>query len=206
MKIKSGLRVSIDAEALERIWHWTDMATGEFSCLGLVTDDVLAHDVRLFDQICTAASTDIDQQALAKFLVAHDQPENVRLWCHSHGNLQVFWSQQDDSCIEGLANDTFLLSLVVNKKREMKCRLDIWKPVRVTLDDLEVTVRLPEYGLKRECERMFLEHVIEAQPIATQQRWEPHRQGQGKPLQRVMQGWPSNWNDDDDEIIGWRGM
>jgi hypothetical protein len=72
----------------------------------------------------------------------------------------------------------------------------------VTLDDLEVTVRLPQYGLKRECERLFLEHVIEAAPPMA--RWEP--QTKGKPMLRVIQGWPSNWSDDDDELIGWRGM
>ena len=202
MKIRTGPRVSIDAAALERIWHWTDLAMGEFSCLGLVTDEVLAHDVRLFDQVCTSASTEMDQQALARFLVAHEQPENVRLWCHSHGNLQTFWSQQDEQCIDGLANDTFLLSIVVNKKREMKCRLDIWRPVRITLDDLDVQVRVPRYDLKRECEEAFLEHVTEARPMALQ-KWAPQ---DGRPLQRVVHGWPSAWPDEDDDLIGWRGF
>ncbi len=69
MKVKQNLRVRIDADAMERIWHWTDLATGEFSCLGTVTDDMLVGGVQLFDQICTAASTELDQDALAKFLV-----------------------------------------------------------------------------------------------------------------------------------------
>ena len=75
MKVKQNLRVRIDADAMERIWHWTDLAAGEFSCLGTVTEDMLVGGVQLFDQICTAASTELDQDALAKFLVTHPAPE-----------------------------------------------------------------------------------------------------------------------------------
>lgn len=195
MKPKAGFRVSIDAEALERIWHWTDLAKGEFSCLGQVTDDVLVHDVQLFTQTCTSATTEIDQQALAQFLCQHQKPEKVRAWIHSHGNLGVFWSQQDDSCIEGLENDTFLLSIVVNKKREMKCRLDIWQPVRLTLDDLAVEVRVPRYNLKAECETAFRKLVTEVQ-VAAPLPWSPL----GRTLPRGVDTWP-DW---DDDLPHWR--
>jgi hypothetical protein len=196
MKITPGFRVTIDAEALERIWHWTDLAKGEFSCLACVTDDVLVHDVQLFEQTCTQASTDIDQQALAQFLCQHPQPEKVRAWIHSHASMQVFWSQQDDACIEGLQSETFLVSIVVNKRREMKCRLDLWHPVRLTLDDIHVEVRVPRYNLKAECAAAFRELVTEVQPALLPQ-WPPL----GKPLQRVVQGWP-DW--DDDDLPQWR--
>jgi hypothetical protein len=196
MKVKPGFRVSIDAQALERIWHWTDLAKGEFSCLGQVTDDVLVHDVQLFQQTCTSASTEIDQEALAQFLYQHAKPEKVRAWIHSHGSLNVFWSQQDELCIDGLENETFLISIVVNKRREMKCRLDVWHPVRVTLDDIHVEVRVPRYNLKAECETAFRQLVTEVQP--TLAPWTPR----GLPLQRVVQGWP-DW--DDDDLATWRG-
>ena len=66
------------------------------------------------------------QEALAKVLVTHPAPQNVRAWVHSHARLGVFWSQQDEACIEGLANDACLISIVVNKKREFKARIDVW--------------------------------------------------------------------------------
>ncbi len=193
MKAKTGFRVTIDAEALERIWHWTDLAKGEFSCLGQVTGDMLVHDVQLFEQTCTQASTDIDQQALAKFLCQHPNPEKVRAWIHSHGNLNVFWSQQDDACIDGLHSETFLLSLVVNKRREMKCRLDVWQPVRLTLDDLSVEVRVPRYGLQQDCEAAFCQLVTELQPPIL-----PRLPGRLVP--RDQQSWP--W--DEDDVPPWR--
>ncbi len=192
MKVTPGFRVSIDAEALERIWHWTNFAKGEFSCLGSVSDELHVHDVQLFEQTCTASSTDMDQVALAKFLCGQLHPERVRAWIHSHGNLNVFWSPQDDHCIEGLENDTVLVSIVVNKRREMKCRVDLWHPVRLTLDDLMVEVRVPRYGLKAECEAAFRDLVTEA-PLAQQQRTGP--QGQAALLhQHDFADW-SAWDD-----------
>ena len=204
MKIKHNLRVCIDAEAMERIWHWTDLASGEFSCLGQVTDDLLAHDIQLFDQVCTAGSTELDQQALAKFLCKHNQPEKVRLWCHSHARFGVFWSPQDETCIDGLANESFLLSIVVNKKRDVKVRLDIWHPFRVTLDDLPLEIRLPKLGLARECEALFELHVTEQHAVMPTGMMRQHiefpRQLTQKPLERVAQGWPAY---DDDDFGGW---
>jgi len=155
MKIKDGLRVCIDAEALERIWRWTELARGEFSCLGLVDDDLVIRDVQLFDQVCTQASTELDQQALGRFLVEQDEPEKVRAWIHSHGTLSTFWSQQDEQCIEGLENESFLVSIVVNKRHDLKCRVDVFAPVRLTVDEVPVEIRLPRLDLKAESEQQF---------------------------------------------------
>ena len=203
MKVKQNLRVRIDADAMERIWHWTDLAAGEFSCLGTVTDDVIVGDVQLFDQICTAASTELDQEALAKFLVTHQQPERVRAWIHSHGRLGVFWSQQDEACIDGLANEACLISIVVNKKREWKARIDVWQPFRLTFDDLPLEIRLPDQNLRGECERLFNAHVVEMQPVLMPD-WrgtrQPQQQGQPQHGQAYRGGWP----DFDDDLADWR--
>ena len=203
MKVKQNLRVRIDADAMERIWHWTDLAAGEFSCLGTVTDDVVVGGVQLFDQVCTSASTELDQDALAKFLVTHQQPERVRAWIHSHGTLGVFWSQQDEACIEGLANDICLVSIVVNKKREWKARIDIWQPFRLTFDDLPLEIRLPDQQLRGECEKLFNAHVVEMQPVLMPD-WRGNRpQGQKqqpRPSWMDQNGWP----DFDDDLADWR--
>ncbi len=203
MKVKQNLRVRIDADAMERIWHWTDLAAGEFSCLGTVTDDITVSNVQLFDQICTAASTELDQDALAKFLVTHAQPEHVRAWIHSHGRLGVFWSQQDEACIEGLANDQCLVSIVVNKKREFKARIDVWQPFRLTFDDLPLEIRLPDQNLRGECERLFNAHVVEMQPVLMPDwRGGRHPQQQGQP--QHGQAYRGGWPDFDDDLADWR--
>ena len=209
MKIKQTPRVLIDAEAMERIWQWTALASGEFSCLAMVSGELLVHGVELFDQVCTAASTELDQMALAKFLCRHDKPEAVRAWIHSHGNLGTFWSDQDEECIAGLANESFLVSIVVNKRHELRCRLDVFAPVRLTLDEVELEVRALRPELKAECTALFNKHVTEAQPLGPRipmghrQQW--HGQ-QAHPQQQqqqrvVMQGWPGF---DDDDNWEWR--
>ncbi len=199
MKVKQNLRVRIDADAMERIWHWTDLATGEFSCLGTVTEDMLVGGVQLFDQICTAASTELDQEALAKFLVTHPAPQNVRAWVHSHARLGVFWSQQDEACIEGLANDACLISIVVNKKREFKARIDVWQPFRLTFDDLPLEIRLPDQNLRGECERLFNAHVVEMAPVLM-----PDWRGGVRQHQQHGQPYRGGWPDFDDDLADWR--
>jgi proteasome lid subunit RPN8/RPN11 len=191
MKLKGDLKVRIDAEALARIWKWTDLARGEFSCLALVHDDLSVDGVQLFDQTCTSSSTDIDQAALAKFLCTHHQPERVRAWVHSHAHLGIFWSQQDEQCIDGLANESLLVSIVVNKKREVKCRIDIFQPVRVTIDDVPVVVELPAYDIHDECEALFKRHVSEVSLMLP-----------GKRLHAPQPTWPGF----DDDYSGWEGM
>ena len=199
MKVKQNLRVRIDADSMERINHWTDIAAGEWSCLGSVSDDILVGDVRLMDQVCSAASTELSQEALATFLVTHPQPELVRAWIHSHGRLGVFWSQQDEACIEGLANDTYLVSIVVNKKREWKARIDVWQPFRLTFDDLPLEIRLPDQNLRGECERLFNAHVVEMAPVLM-----PDWRG-GKQLpQQQGQPYRGGWPDFDDDLADWR--
>ncbi len=199
MKVKQNLRVRIDADSMERINHWTDIAAGEWSCLGSVSDEILVGDVRLMDQVCSAASTELSQEALATFLVTHPQPELVRAWIHSHGRLGVFWSQQDEACIEGLANDTYLVSIVVNKKREWKARIDVWQPFRLTFDDLPLEIRLPDQNLRGECERLFNAHVVEMAPVLM-----PDWRG-GKQLpQQQGQPYRGGWPDFDDDLADWR--
>ena len=156
-----GLRVELDAEAMEAIRQWTLLARGEFSCLGIVTDDLFIESVHLFDQSCTDASTELDPTALAKFLTRCDQPEKVRCWTHSHGGMKTFWSQTDDECIEGLENESFLVSIVVNKAGDLKCRVDLYQPVRLTLDDVPVIVRVRSAALAADCQREFQQKVRE---------------------------------------------
>ena len=156
-----GLRVEIDAEAMEAIRQWTHLARGEFSCLGVVTDDLFIESVHLFEQSCTDASTELDPAALAKFLTRCDQPEKVRGWFHSHASMKTFWSQTDNECIEALQNESFLVSIVVNKAGDLRCRVDLYQPVRLTLDEVPVVVRVRSAALAADCRREFQQKVRE---------------------------------------------
>jgi len=74
-------------------------------------------------------------------LIADLENQNIdsrklRCWAHSHGSMSVFWSGTDDECITGLANGEWLLSLVVNKKRDSMSRLDQYHPCHMYLSDV----------------------------------------------------------------------
>lgn len=152
----------------QRLRHWVDLASGEMSTLGLV-DEVaggfLVSEVFLPTQVCGTAETELDQSSVAKLLGELDAAgvdlSRVRLWQHSHGRMNVFWSGTDESTIRALANGSWTLSLVVNKAGDRLARLDVWQPVHVTLDDLPVMIAQEDLRLREECERLFLERVRE---------------------------------------------
>ena len=162
MKVNEhGLRVEIEAEAWECIHHWAQLAKGEYSCLGVVDDDLYIGEVHLLEQESTDVGTELDPDAIAKLLVSLPAPEKVRAWIHSHGSMKPFWSHTDNDCIEGLANDGFLVSLVVNHAGETRCRVDIFQPVRITIDKVPVVVRVRSPLLRAECAKEFAQKVRE---------------------------------------------
>ena len=198
MKLTTEIRrVWMDPAAHEKLWAWTRMAKGEVSMLGLV-DEVEGQpciaDLFLVKQTCTPASTDMDQDAVAKLMVelaAKGQSDQLRAWVHSHGTLDVFWSTQDDSTIEDLAGDPYLVSIVVNKSGLVKARVDLFKPVRITVDDIPVEVLVPDMGLESQCEKEFKDKVIEDSLVTPM--------CMGRPLVNTMP-WRYN-NQEDQELI-----
>ena len=168
MKMTTDIRrVWMDPAAHEKLWAWTRMAKGEVSMLGLVDeveDQPFITDLFLVKQTCTPASTDMDQDAVAKLMVelaADGRSDQLRAWVHSHGTMNVFWSNQDDSTIEDLAGDPYLVSVVVNRKGEVRARVDVFRPVRVTVDEVPVEVLVPSMGLEPHCAKEFREKVKE---------------------------------------------
>ncbi len=161
MNIKAHLRVEIEAEAWECVRQWTHLANGEYSCLGTVGDDLYVREVHLLEQDSTDTATELDPDAVTRLLLAVDDPAKVRAWIHSHGDMQCFWSTTDEECIEGLANESFLVSIVVNKAGDYRCRVDLFHPVRLTIDKVPVVVRVRSPGLAVDCKREFDRKVRE---------------------------------------------
>lgn len=99
---------------------------------------IYIKDIKIFPQICTPVHTQLDEDKLAKFLhkktVNKEDVSHYNIWFHSHNNFGVFWSAMiDEYTIETTTSNSYLISLVVNKKMEMLARLDIFKPFRLTI-------------------------------------------------------------------------
>ena len=112
-------------------------------------------ETRLPKQNCSSASTDMDQAEVAKILVDLEargiDPRTLRLWLHSHAEMGCFWSTTDAQTIAGLCNDGFVLSIVTNKKGQMLARVDIFEPIRFTVDKVAVEPLFPEFNLRDAC-------------------------------------------------------
>jgi len=147
---KLDIRVEVDLHALAKFWVWVDMAQGEVSALGLVEEvfdersgnlcALRVTDLYLVRQHCTSADTEMDPMAVSELMASlEDQGQEVGTllcWVDSHADMSVFWSGQDNSCIAGLANGRYLLSLVVNKKRDTMTRLDMFHPAHLCVTDI----------------------------------------------------------------------
>jgi len=171
------LKVYIDV-AKEKISNWAALAKGEVSGLGLVSelrDDkgvltgFFVEDVFLIKQTSGSASTELDDNAVSAMLVELDAKGVdiglAKLWWHSHGDLGVFWSSTDEECAAGLANSRYFVSIVVNKKGDIKCRVDLYEPIRVVIDDVPVETVFPDYGTLEQCTAEFREKVTELEPL-----------------------------------------
>lgn len=146
--VRLGITIQVDTIAMQKLWTWVDIAKGEVSALGIVetiaADDTTLRitDFILLDQFCSDTETELDPDALAK-LVTDVDPDTLRCWVHSHGDMPVFWSNQDDETIEGLSNGEWLLSLVVNKNRQTMMRLDQYHPAHLYMPDVVFEIYHP---------------------------------------------------------------
>ena len=172
-----GIRIQVDATAYQKLLCWVDVARHEVSALGLVSEvrdtdtglitGLIVTDFFLVKQTCSMDETTMDEASVAELIMSLEaqgiDSRMLRCWAHSHGGLGVFWSGTDDQCIEGLANGDYLLSLVVNKKRDSMMRLDVYHPCHLYLSDVvwEVYSPLPE-ALQKACIEEFQAKVIES--------------------------------------------
>jgi len=108
----------------------------------------------------------MDQAAVAQLIMDLEaqgiDSRKLHCWAHSHGSMSVFWSGTDDDCISGLANSEWLLSLVVNKKRDSMSRLDLFNPCHLFVSDVVWEVYYPlRDGLAQACFEEFKAKVTE---------------------------------------------
>jgi len=168
--------VYIDAEAMAKLRAWTHHAEGEVSGLGLVEvardgeriSSLEVTDVFILEQECTSVSTELDPDAVSALLVelaTQEKEDQLRFWWHSHANMGVFWSSNDESNIRRMATEDFLVSIVLNKEWKTLTRVDWFAPARVTLDDLPLHVLLNDDAIHSRCQQDVEELVTTPPPV-----------------------------------------
>lgn len=127
-------KIILSEKAKLQMKYFVDKAPGEISglCKSFINEngDVYVTDCVIFEQVSSAAHTELSEQAMAKFLVelvrANDDPQNWNIWWHSHANMDVFWSATDNKTIEDTKNQSYLISIVTNKAGKYKARIDLF--------------------------------------------------------------------------------
>ncbi len=135
--------IYISPKTKSKIMEYAQAADGEISGFGRInrTTGIFDKVFPLLPQKCNHGETEMDAEFLNTFTTS-GQSSDFDVWWHSHGMGGCFWSGQDSDCIKllGLSFSAAgniprpLLSIVVNKKREYKARVDIFKPVRLMAD------------------------------------------------------------------------
>lgn len=129
------MKLIITPVAHLKLQNYTQLTKYEISGMAKSTIDedknIIVTDVIIFKQECSAANTEIDDEAQAKFLnelmQKEERTEDWNIWWHSHCDMGVFWSTTDDATIKNHINgQSYLISLVVNKADDCKARLDIF--------------------------------------------------------------------------------
>lgn len=141
LKLESDVQITIGMTDWLRYHAWCREAKGEMSCLGEVERNGLNFHIaalHILPQDCTSTSTRIRDAALAQFLMERETAtpgfsERLKAWLHTHHDFGVFWSGTDTDCIRDFGADSYLISIVINKRGESLARLDLFSPVRATL-------------------------------------------------------------------------
>ena len=146
-EFKKGFRVFISENVYKKLFSFVKSTNLEVSGLGMVKEVKNGYDITdvfVFEQLSSGASTDLDRNAMTKLLLKlvkeKKDVSNLRLWWHSHPHFETFWSGTDDATCERLTNDKFVIAIVVSHDYSLKCRIDLIKPFRVTLDSVPVEI------------------------------------------------------------------
>lgn len=145
-------KIVLSRYVFEKIMHFVEKGNQhECSGLGLTTldgDRVLVHDVWMVKQQNSAATTDLDAEAINKLMFEQRNAEgSLNFWWHSHADMGVFWSSTDKDTIHQIGGGGMCYAAVFNKKREVKAAVSCLAqlpfmegPRTIFLDDLPVVI------------------------------------------------------------------
>jgi hypothetical protein len=126
----------------EKIHAYVMAVNSEIAGMGKVklTDPTTIEvvDVMIYEQEVSGATADLSTQAIARWqteLVRRgESPKEWRLWWHSHDTMAAFFSKRDTDTMDLNTDSDWMISLVVNKKREREARLDLYRPFRMFIE------------------------------------------------------------------------
>ena len=123
-------KISITEDTLLKFKAYVDSCEKEIGWLAFVkrTEDgtYLIYDTILPKQEVTSVTTELTESGLQEIgeeilQTRFDEFENIKCWCHSHVNMQVYPSKTDDDTFEQFyENCEYFIRVICNKKDDMR--------------------------------------------------------------------------------------
>ncbi|MBI5138244.1 MAG: Mov34/MPN/PAD-1 family protein [Candidatus Vogelbacteria bacterium] len=166
--LRRSPKIFITLEAKRKLELYIEYAEGEISGLGKAeripgTGDLLITSIELFAQESDLSETDIDPKAITSMLEAiveqGGSPEMYKVWWHSHVNGSAYFSSRDDETALFMGECGWMISLVGNKRHELRARLDVFEPMRLVVDGVEVVEWYDDRQLQIELKAEVAEKV-----------------------------------------------
>jgi hypothetical protein len=165
------------AELTHNAWHkmraYVDNCPDEISGLGkveIVDGNFLVTDIAIFEQVVSAAHSDIPAAALAKFQVElikkGENPKDWFCWWHSHAAMKTFLSGRDTATIDESTDFKMMLSIVTNHAHEFTSRFDLYSPVRMKQDVQVQVLEEEDDDIINECKAEIAKKVSKPAPSA----------------------------------------
>ena len=134
------LKLKITTNAYLKLKYFTENTDTEVSGLGKVRVSrgyLEVYDIEVFEQNVSAISSDLEMESLVKFLIdktlKNESVKDYKVWWHSHVYMSAYFSPTDDTTINRSTEFPYLISIVTNKDEESMARLDLFKPLRLTI-------------------------------------------------------------------------
>ena len=164
-------------ECLTKLFGYVNAVEGEVSGMGLVEkikDMFVVTEIFLLKQECSFSTTEIDSEDLGKLmleLTRQGKEGNLKLWWHSHGSMNAFWSSTDKHTARNLSGSNWMFTAVVNKEGKIKISLDVSIPFHHVADDIQVSIYDPDTSRIFEiCKKEVKEKVKEEKISKGKQR------------------------------------
>lgn len=146
--VKKGMeKVVIGREAYDKIQYYVNKTNFEISGFGnveIIDGIATVTDIILLEQENTGTETDIKGEAIAKALYEHEINPNMngelKFWWHSHANMNVFWSGQDEKTKCELTENGWWIHGVFNHKGEHRISYTNNEPFNVEFDNLKLEI------------------------------------------------------------------
>lgn len=148
------MRTLLTLEAQNKMRLYTNAVEEEISGIAKAKydpdlDAFVITDVKIFEQEVSSATATLEGEDIAKFAFEMTKKgESLEEWCvwwHSHASMDVFWSGTDTGTMDvNPFGAPFMLSIVTNHKGEYRSRFDVYSPVHLYKDELEVNIYVPE--------------------------------------------------------------